>query len=51
MAVRAGAAACATSNIAVAIPCHRGTQRRFALWLRASVERKRALIDREAVPA
>jgi AraC family transcriptional regulator of adaptative response/methylated-DNA-[protein]-cysteine methyltransferase len=51
-AVRAVAGACAANNIALAIPCHRAVRNNGSVsgyaW---GIERKRALIEREAVPS
>lgn len=48
--VRAVAGACAANPLAVAIPCHRVVKRDGSLsGYRWGIERKRALIDREAV--
>jgi AraC family transcriptional regulator, regulatory protein of adaptative response / methylated-DNA-[protein]-cysteine methyltransferase len=51
-AVRAVAGACAANGLAVAIPCHRVVRHDGALsGYRWGIERKRALIDREAQAA
>ncbi|RBL79995.1 AraC family transcriptional regulator [Streptomyces cavourensis] len=51
-AVRAVARACATNNIALAIPCHRVVRTDGSLaGYRWGIERKRELIEREALAA
>jgi AraC family transcriptional regulator, regulatory protein of adaptative response / methylated-DNA-[protein]-cysteine methyltransferase len=51
-AVRAVASACAANKLAVVIPCHRVLRTDGSLsGYRWGMQRKRALIDREAVPA
>jgi AraC family transcriptional regulator of adaptative response/methylated-DNA-[protein]-cysteine methyltransferase len=50
-AVRGVAQACAANPVAVAIPCHRVVRRDGGLaGYRWGIERKRALLDREAAP-